>query len=39
MKAVVVGDLASLRASLLALGWGAVEEHDANGNVVRTIAP
>jgi zinc protease len=39
MKAVVVGDLASLRAPLLALGWGAIEEHDANGNLIRTIAP
>jgi zinc protease len=39
MKAVVVGDLASLRGPLLALGWGAIEEHDADGNVVRIIGP
>jgi hypothetical protein len=38
MKAVVVGDLASLRAPLLALGWGPIEEHDADGNVVRIIS-
>jgi predicted Zn-dependent peptidase len=39
MKAVVVGDLASLRGPLLALGWGAIEEHDADGNVIRIIGP
>ena len=39
MKAVVVGDVASLRARLLALRWGPIEEHDAAGNVVRVIAP
>ena len=38
MKAVVVGDVASLRAPLLALGWGPIEEHDADGKVVRIIS-
>ena len=37
MKAVVVGDLATLRAPLLALGWGPLEEHDAAGRLVRMI--
>ena len=39
MKAVVAGDLATLRAPLLALGWGPIAEHDADGNFVRTIGP
>jgi zinc protease len=38
-KAIVVGDLASLREPLLALGWGPVEVRDANGRVLRTIGP
>jgi len=38
-KAIVVGDLASLRGPLLALGWGPLEERDANGKVLRTIGP
>jgi zinc protease len=39
MKAVVVGDVASLRAPLLALGWGPIEQHDAAGNFVRIVTP
>jgi zinc protease len=39
MKAVVVGDLAALRAPLLALGWGPIEERDADGNLVRASRP
>jgi zinc protease len=38
-KAIVIGDLASLRAPLLALGWGPLEERDAGGKVLRTIGP
>jgi len=37
MTAVLVGDLGSMRAPLLALGWGAIEERDAVGKLVRTI--
>jgi predicted Zn-dependent peptidase len=39
MKAVVVGDVAALRGPLLALGWGPIEVHDDDGNLVRKIAP
>lgn len=39
MKAVVVGDLATLRAPLLALGWGPIDECDAEGNVLRRVSP
>jgi len=35
-KVIVVGDLAALRAPLSALGWGALEEHDGDGNLVGT---
>jgi predicted Zn-dependent peptidase len=38
-KAIVIGDLASLRAPLLALGWGPLEERDIHGRVLRTIGP
>ena len=38
MKAVVVGDLASIRGSLLALGWGPIERRDAEGNFVEVIS-
>jgi hypothetical protein len=38
-KAIVIGDLASLRAPLLALGWGPLQERDAGGKVLRTIGP
>jgi predicted Zn-dependent peptidase len=37
MKAVVVGDLVSLRAQLVALGWGEIEERDTAGALVRTF--
>ena len=37
MKAVVVGDLPSLRAQLTALGWGVIEERDVGGALVRTF--
>jgi predicted Zn-dependent peptidase len=39
MKAVVVGDLRTLRTSLLALGWGPIEVHDKDGNFVRMLSP
>ncbi|MGH7294610.1 MAG: hypothetical protein ACRELB_06750, partial [Polyangiaceae bacterium] len=38
MKAVVVGDLVSIRAQLVALGWGEIEERDPAGALVRTFA-
>ncbi|MEA2701218.1 MAG: zinc protease [Myxococcales bacterium] len=38
-KAVVVGDLGVLRASLLRLGWGPIEEHDKDGHFVRMLSP
>jgi zinc protease len=37
MKAVVVGDLGVLLGPLRALGWGPIEEHDAQGALKRTI--
>jgi predicted Zn-dependent peptidase len=38
MKCVVVGDLATLREPLLSLGWGAVEQRNARGAVIGSIA-
>jgi predicted Zn-dependent peptidase len=38
MKAVVVGDLHMLRASLQDLGWGPIEEHDKAGKFLRTLS-
>jgi zinc protease len=38
VKAVVVGDLASLKDSLLALGWGAIAVNDAEGHLVQTLS-
>ena len=35
-RVVVVGDLAKLRAPLLALGWGPIEVRDAGGSILRT---
>jgi len=35
MTAVVVGDMATLRAILVGLGWGRIEQRDAGGAVVR----
>jgi predicted Zn-dependent peptidase len=35
-RVVIVGDLAQLRAPLLALGWGPIEVRDAAGAVLRT---
>jgi zinc protease len=37
VKVVVVGDLASLTAPLVSLGWGPIDVHDADGRLVRTI--
>jgi predicted Zn-dependent peptidase len=37
MKAVIVGDLASLQGPLLNLGWGPIEVHDGDGKLLRTI--
>jgi predicted Zn-dependent peptidase len=39
MTTVLVGDLQSLQAPLLALGWGPIEVHDAKGKLLRTISP
>jgi zinc protease len=37
VKVVVVGDLASLTAPLVSLGWGPIDVHDADGRLLRTI--
>jgi zinc protease len=37
VKVVVVGDLTVLKDSLLGLGWGAIELHDADGRLLRTL--
>jgi zinc protease len=37
MKAVVVGDLVSIRPQLVALGWGEIEERETSGALVRTF--
>jgi zinc protease len=39
MRVVVVGNLAALMDQLLSLGWGPVEVHDADGHLLRTVAP
>jgi zinc protease len=36
MRTVVVGDWAALKEPLLALGWGPIEIHDADGRLLRT---
>jgi predicted Zn-dependent peptidase len=36
---VVVGNLATLMDQLLSLGWGAVEIHDVDGRLLRTVRP
>jgi zinc protease len=39
MRAIVVGDAATLEPALKALGWGAIEVRDAAGVVLRTDNP
>jgi zinc protease len=38
MRVVVVGDLTAVLDQLLSLNWGAIEVHDANGRLVRTVS-
>jgi hypothetical protein len=39
MRAIVVGDAATLEHALKALGWGAIEVGDATRVVLRTDTP